>query len=281
MRALARSSSINCFPIFLHENIFTKSCEKRDQGLILAETNDYDKIFTALKHPIRRQILLLLEKKGEVSFTEIQKAVNIDDTGLLSYHLKELTTLVEQSERGKYALSEIGRASMALFRKVEREKQTTTVSVHRELEKITGEIVFLILIVAVATSASLSADIYLQVQTIYGSLPIELILSIFAASLLGMIVSVILFVFYDRHYFIRTAKTTTMHSTVFAIGVSLLSILSAYNTYYFQQQALSIGNGTSLLANNSIWLLSIVRTIAFLAITPVIALETSKLLSRR
>ena len=246
----------------------------------MAETNDYDKIFTALKHPIRRQILLLLEKKGEVSFTEIQKAVNIDDTGLLSYHLKELTTLVEQSERGKYALSEIGRASMALFRKVEREKQTTTVSVHRELEKITGEIVFLILIVAVATSASLSADIYLQVQTIYGSLPSELILSIFAASLLGMIASVILFVFYDRHYFIRTAKTTTMHSTVFAIGVSLLSILSAYNAYSFQQKTLSIGSGISLLASNSIWLLSIVRTVAFLAITPVIALETSKLLSK-
>jgi len=121
----------------------------------LAETNDYDKIFTALKHPIRRQILLLLEKKGEVSFTEIQKAVDIDDTGLLSYHLKELTTLVEQSERGKYALSEIGRASMVLFRNVEREKQTTTVSVHRELEKITGEIVFLILIAAVASARAM------------------------------------------------------------------------------------------------------------------------------
>lgn len=247
----------------------------------MAETDDYDKIFNALKHPIRRQILLLLEDKGEVSFTEIQKAVEIDDTGLLSYHLKELTTLVEQSERGKYALSEIGRASMTLFRKVERERQSTTLSAHRELEKIAGEVVFLILIVGVAIFPSLSADIYLQVQTIYGSLPIELLVSVFVASLLGMIVSVILFVFYDRHYFMRTAKTTMMHSTVFAVGVSLLSILSAYNAYSFQQKALSIGSGTSLLASDSIWLLSVMRTVAFLVITPVIALKTSILLSKR
>ncbi|NWG10591.1 helix-turn-helix transcriptional regulator, partial [Candidatus Bathyarchaeota archaeon] len=50
------------------------------------ETNEYDVIFAALKHPVRRQILLFLEQKGEASFTEIQKAVSIDDTGLISYH---------------------------------------------------------------------------------------------------------------------------------------------------------------------------------------------------
>ncbi len=246
----------------------------------MAETNDYDKIFAALRHPIRRQILLLLEKKGEVSFSEIQKAVDMDDTGLLSYHLKELTTLVEQSDRGRYALSEIGRASMILFRKVEREKQSTTASVHRDIETIAGEVILLVLIAAVAASASLSADIYLQVQTIYGHLPIELIISVFAASLFGMVVSVILFVLYDRHYFIRTIRTTLLHSIVFAIGISLLSILAAYNSYYFQQQTLSIASNVSLSASNSIWLLSIVRAIVFLAITPVIALRTSKLLSR-
>ncbi len=211
----------------------------------MADTNDYDKIFAALRHPIRRQILLLLEKKGEVSFTEIQKAVDMDDTGLLSYHLKELTTLLEQSDRGRYALSEIGRASMALFRKVEREKQSTAVSVHREIEKIVGEVVFLVLIVAAAASASLSADIYLQIQAIYGTLPIVLIISVFAASLLGMVISIILFVFYDRHYFTRTVKTTILHSTVFAIGISLFSLLVAYNTFYFQQQTLSIANDAS------------------------------------
>jgi len=67
---------------------------------------------SSLKHPVRRQILLLLEEKGEASFTEIQKAVGVNDTGLLSYHLKELGTLVEQSERGKYDLSEMTLVSL-------------------------------------------------------------------------------------------------------------------------------------------------------------------------
>jgi DNA-binding transcriptional ArsR family regulator len=39
----------------------------------LAETGEYDRIFSALKHPIRRQILLFLELKGEASFAEIKK----------------------------------------------------------------------------------------------------------------------------------------------------------------------------------------------------------------
>ena len=92
----------------------------------MAETSEHDAIFTALKHPVRRQVLLLLEQKGEESFTEIQEAIGTNDTGLISYHLKELVPLVEQTARGKYCLSEIGQTSIVLFRKVEREKQRTS-----------------------------------------------------------------------------------------------------------------------------------------------------------
>jgi len=92
----------------------------------LAETNEHDAIFTSLKHPVRGQVLLLLEQKGEASFTEIQEVVGTNDPGLMSYHLKELVPLVEQTARGKYGLSEIGQTSIVLFRKVEREKQRTS-----------------------------------------------------------------------------------------------------------------------------------------------------------
>ena len=88
------------FPVSVHENTFIKCNALETLGLHLAETDEYDRIFAALKHPLRRQILLLLEEKGEASFTEIQKATGVNDTGLLSCHLKELGTLLEQSERG-------------------------------------------------------------------------------------------------------------------------------------------------------------------------------------
>ena len=119
---------------FFFTKTFLLCLTKEDTGAHLtAETNEYDAIFTALKHPVRRQILLFLEQKGEASFTDIQNAVSINDTGLVSYHLGELVTLVEQSARGKYRLSEIGQTSMALFRKVEQEKQRTSTAVRKEL----------------------------------------------------------------------------------------------------------------------------------------------------
>jgi DNA-binding transcriptional ArsR family regulator len=92
----------------------------RCAGLAEAEADEYDEIFAALKHPVRLQILLFLEERGEASFTQVQGAVGIEDTGLMSYHLKELAPLVEQSERGKYRLSEVGQAGWRFFQRVER-----------------------------------------------------------------------------------------------------------------------------------------------------------------
>jgi DNA-binding transcriptional ArsR family regulator len=239
----------------------------------LTETDEYDKIFAALKHPIRRQILLLLEEKGEASFTEIQKAVGVNDTGLLSYHIKELGTLVEQSERGKYELSEIGRASMALFWKVEREKRTSDRAIQNYLERILGEIVFLFFIVGVTFLAPLSADIYLSVQTVFsGSLITQAVL-IFLASLLSMVLGAILFLFYDRHYFSKNPKTNAVHSLLFAVGISLMLTYSAYITYQFE---IVSTNGS----NFAFWF-SILRTVSFLGITPVVAYATGRFLNRR
>jgi DNA-binding transcriptional ArsR family regulator len=95
---------------------------KRCQVPCLAEADAYEEIFAALKHPMRRQILLFLEELGETHFTQVQSAVGIEDTGLMSYHLNKLSPLVEQFERGKYRLSEVGQAGVALFQRVEREQ---------------------------------------------------------------------------------------------------------------------------------------------------------------
>jgi DNA-binding transcriptional ArsR family regulator len=242
-------------------------------GLGLTETDEYDRIFAALKHPLRRQILLLLEEKGEVSFSEIQKAVGVDDTGLLSYHLKELGALIEQSGRGKYDLSEIGRASMALFWKVEREKQASEGAIRNYLERIAGEIVFLFLIVGVTFMAPLSVDIYLSVQIIFsGSLTTHIVLMFFA-SLIGMVFGAVLFLFYDRHYFSKNPKTNAVHSLLFAVGITLMSTYSAYISYQFE---IASANGS----NFAFWF-SILRAVAFLGITPIATYATSAFLNRR
>jgi DNA-binding transcriptional ArsR family regulator len=239
----------------------------------LIETDEYDRIFAALKHPLRRQILLLLEEKGEASFTEIQKAVDVNDTGLLSYHLKELGTLVEQSERGKNNLSEIGKASKALFWKVEREKQASNSAIQNYLERIVGEIVFLFFIVGVTFLAPLSADIYLSVQTAFsGSLTTQIVL-MFLASLLGIVLGAVLFLFYDRHYFSKNPRTNAVHSLLFAVGISLMSTYSAYISHQFEMVS---ANG-----NNFAFWFSILRAVSFLGITPIVAYATGGFLNRR
>ena len=131
-------------PFFVFQFFFTKifKLNKRDKdglGVELAEAGEYDEIFTALKHPVRRQILLFIEQKGEASFTQIQQETGIRDTGLMSYHLKELAPLIEQSKRGKYCLSEVGQAGVELFRKVERERQKSSVVVRNEVEKVLAD----------------------------------------------------------------------------------------------------------------------------------------------
>jgi DNA-binding transcriptional ArsR family regulator len=244
----------------------------------LPQTDEYDEIFAALKHPIRRQILLFIEKKGEASFTDIQNAVGINDTGLMSYHLKELAPLVEQSERGKYCLSDIGQASMELFRKVERERQRTSTAVSQEIGKYVGKIVFLFLVLGITLLAPLSVDIYLSVQNIYQpGLSTGQTTSMFLVSFFGMIFGVILFIFYDRHYFSKSVKSGVFHSTLFALAVALLSISSVY-MYYFEEATLTI---STFNINSITWLLGVFRTILFLASTPPLTYALNKILNRR
>jgi len=244
----------------------------------LTETIEYDRIFAALKHPIRRQILLLLEDKGEMSFTDIQNAVGLEDTGLLSYHLKELESLVRQSARGKYSLSEVGEASMALFRKVERERQLSSLTVQNYFGKLIGKIFFLFLIVGVTLMAPLSADIYLSVQNIYASsVPTEQIIVMFLVGFIGMSFGAILFAFYDRHYYSKNIRTNVVHSMIFAIGISILSTFSAYMNYRFELETLYLKpiNGSSVT-----WPLSILRTTAFVCSASIISYLISRWMKR-
>lgn len=236
----------------------------------MTESDGYDEIFAALKHPIRRQILLLLEDKGEASFTEIQNVLKLSDTGLISYHLKELATLVEQSRRGKYSLSEVGHASITLFRKVEMEKDKTIKVVHRELEQFIGKIVFLFFIVGVTLIAPLSADIYFSVETIYQSgLSLEQASIVFFVGLLGMIVGVLLFVFYDRHYFSRNLGKNVIHTTIFAIALAALSMLSVYMVHSFEQVTLTNSEAPVLS-------LGAIRSASLMIVAPIVAYVIGK-----
>ena len=271
-----------CKVLIVFQFFFTKTfmlylAERGGRCPDLTEADEYDEIFAALKHPVRRQILLFLEEQGEASFTQVQNAVGIEDTGLMSYHLKELAPLVEQSGRGKYRLSEVGQAGVELFQRVERERHRSSVTVRTEIEKWLSETlvksVLLVLILAFTLSVSTIVDILLAVQSFLEAFSLFQLAGMFLVSFFGMVLGVVLFAVYYRHYHSKDAKANIRYSTIFAATITLVSSLLFYQTYAFGEGSLT-GSGIP-------WQFGVLRAVCFMASAPVVAYAISKAKVRR
>jgi len=243
-------------------------------GADLTEADEYDEIFAALKHPVRRQILLFLEERGEASFTQVQNAVGIEDTGLMSYHLKELAPLVEQSERGRYRLSEVGQAGVELFQRVERERRGTRVTVRSEIEKWLGETlvksVLLALLLAFTWGVTATVDIFLSVQSLREGFSLFQLAGMFLVSFFGMVLGVALFSVYYRHYHSKDSKANIRYSTIFAAAITIASSLVFYQIYLFSH------GGIGLTGSGIPWQFGALRAIGLMVSAPAVAYAISK-----
>ena len=83
----------------------------------LTEEN-VSKILSILSHPLRRQIILYLNKEKKGSFTDLALATGVD-TGKLSFHLRTLKDFLEQTPEGKYKLGLKGKNSITLIKDLE------------------------------------------------------------------------------------------------------------------------------------------------------------------
>jgi len=81
------------------------------------EEDLYNSIFTALKHPVRRRIMRMLDE-GVSTYSEMLKALGVE-TGFLNYHLESLRGLISKDEDQRYCLSEFGEAAIRLMEGVE------------------------------------------------------------------------------------------------------------------------------------------------------------------
>jgi hypothetical protein len=62
-----------------------------------------------LKDETRQKIILLLNEKECLSYTDLMDSLEVVSTGLLNYHLKVLGDLLTKNEAGQYILTEKGR----------------------------------------------------------------------------------------------------------------------------------------------------------------------------
>lgn len=82
------------------------------------DQENVSKVLSVLSHRIRREILLILNEKGESSFTDLMNALNID-TGKLSFHIRSLAPFLDQTPTGKYRLSRAGEDAVRVIHDVE------------------------------------------------------------------------------------------------------------------------------------------------------------------
>ncbi|MCW4022316.1 MAG: winged helix-turn-helix domain-containing protein [Candidatus Bathyarchaeota archaeon] len=85
------------------------------------EEDAYSTIFTSLNHLVRRKILKMLAEEPR-TFSDMFESLGISSSHF-NYHLDNLGDLVNKTEDGKYKLSFLGEAAMAMMSKVEEAPQ--------------------------------------------------------------------------------------------------------------------------------------------------------------
>lgn len=80
--------------------------------------DNVSRILSVLSNSLRREILVNLSEKDELSFTDLMNALSID-TGKLSFHLRALAGFLEQTPTGKYRLTSIGENAIRLIKELE------------------------------------------------------------------------------------------------------------------------------------------------------------------
>jgi DNA-binding transcriptional ArsR family regulator len=78
-------------------------------------TSAIESLHKILKDETRRKIVLLLNEKGSLGYTDLMDSINVVSTGTLNYHLKVLGNLIEKSPSGVYQLTERGKLAYRIL----------------------------------------------------------------------------------------------------------------------------------------------------------------------
>ncbi len=76
---------------------------------------DFTSLHRILKDQTRQKIILLLSKKGNLTYTELLDSLEAVSTGLLNYHLKVLGDLLSKNAEERYVLTEKGKLASRLL----------------------------------------------------------------------------------------------------------------------------------------------------------------------
>lgn len=80
----------------------------------MVEEEEYNSVFSALSHPLRRNILSFIVERGPQGYSELLTEFSLE-TGTLNYHLERMTAFLSQDDDGKYKATNVGYAANKLL----------------------------------------------------------------------------------------------------------------------------------------------------------------------
>jgi len=97
------------------DKIFNQKNLKSSHASVYSMNDGLASLHKILKDGTRRKIILLLNEKGSLNYTDLMNMLEIDNTGRVNYHLKILSGLITKREDGQYALTEKGKLASRLL----------------------------------------------------------------------------------------------------------------------------------------------------------------------
>ena len=71
-------------------------------------------VYSVLAYPLRERILKILDDEHLITYNALLSKLELEETGVLNYHLKKLSNFVEKS-RGFYQLTTTGQDAIRLM----------------------------------------------------------------------------------------------------------------------------------------------------------------------
>ena len=131
---------------------------------------ELSQIFNLLKHPLRRGILKQLSKSPQ-AYSQILKNLNIPESSILNYHLREMDDLlIKKNANGKYILNEIGEICLQLILRVKEKEDIHSLNKLQIVVEKLKSTIFVIQIVFLPLIVFLALELYLLNIIDFGSI---------------------------------------------------------------------------------------------------------------
>ena len=184
---------------------------------------ELSQIFNVVKHPLRRGILKLLSN-GPQSYTMILKSLEIPESSILNYHLREMDDLlINKDVNGKYLLNEIGEICVQLILRVKEKEDIHSINKLQFVVEKLKSTIFLIQIVFLPLLVILTIELYLLNIINFGS-----ILEIFTSSVIFSTIFGASFIVINKELGITLEKKEKIgnYSILFTIWILVQTIFT-------------------------------------------------------